>query len=195
MRRSLVAIVPVSLSLFVAACGERTATSPSALTPGQSLASRPGPTCSFNTVNQDATAFFKTGDAAFAAIKAMKDAGAGAPATPAGFDLLARVAAVRYTSDQKGGSTIADGATLVNDALLCMDVGTIPGTFDAAASLTSGIFEVITGGTAVPAQAMAYSSTNGTGKVYASPKWGVEPRNVSWPSSSGAGSPRFLIYG
>jgi hypothetical protein len=148
-------------------------------------------------MNQDAKAFFKSTDPVFAMISDMKTLyrTSAAAATPKGFDILAQTGAVRYTSNQLTGSTAANGGTFVNDVVKCMDVGTVPATFDPALALGQGVFEVRGNASGAPA-AIAYNGTSNGAKVEFSPRWGVEPRTTSgWPASTGSGAPRYLIYG
>lgn len=198
MRRTLVAIMSVGAAMSLVACEGDRSTSPSPNARPSFDKPAPPLTCSFSTVNSDANAFFVSNDPVFSLISTMKttyNKSGVAAATPLGFDILARTAAARYTSAQKG--TAADGGTFVTDLLRCMDVGgAIPATFDPTAALSQGVFEVRGDVPGAPS-ALAYNGTANGAKVEFSPRWGVEPRTAAgWPTSSGfAGAPRYLIYG
>jgi len=199
MRRSLVALVPVGVSLLLSACDTDRAPLPSGISPGQARADRPATGgCSVNGLNNLAQAFFKSGDPVFTKISDMKttyNRSGAAAATPLGFDILERVATVRLTSAQLPGSTTDAGAALVRGVVACMDLGTIPDTFNPELALAQGVFEV-RGAVANAPEALAYNGTAAGEKVQFSPRWGVEPRTASgWPTSTGSGSPRFLVYG
>jgi hypothetical protein len=196
MRRSLVALVPVGVSLFLAACeADHSTTSPNAIAPRQSVSADLTLACSFNTMSQDAKKYFMSTDPVFTMISDMKTLfrTSRAAATPKGFDILTRVAAVRLTSTQLARSTADNGGAFVNDVLGCMDVGPIPDTFNATASLASGVFEV-RGDVAGAGPALAFDGTAGGQRVASLPEWGVEA-SAAWPTSTGAGQPRYLVYG
>jgi hypothetical protein len=211
MRRFPVALIPLGLSLALAACGRDQTTSPRSITAGQrssavSVTPVAGDACGFDDMKSYARAFFKSGsDPAFKFITDMQAAyGTGGEAgivaaTPYAWKIFKDIATVRLTSAQAGTST--DGANLVIEVANCTTVLTkvttagrvaaVPADFTSAnlaLSLSDGIFEV-RGDNATAAPARAY--LNSGGRVEAAPIWGVEPKaGTLWPASS-----PFLIYG
>ncbi|HVE33961.1 MAG TPA: hypothetical protein VNC18_10395 [Gemmatimonadaceae bacterium] len=185
----------------MAACAERDTTSPRQISPSEAARNvvTAWPTCdaTFNAIKTAAGNFFSSKrDAAFGLIADMsKDykAGGQSQATAKGLDILARVAAARLTSAQIAGS---DGGPLVTNVIACTDLrNTGPGAFDPSTALASGIFEIRTGGSTVPA--FAYSSARGeTAPIDpyqggAVPLWGVEGTWNAGPT----GFSRYLVYG
>jgi hypothetical protein len=195
MRRPTVALIPIVVSLVLAACtGDRDTTAPRLIAPTKTVSATVLPaTCSLETAEQIAPTYFPSGDAGIGLVDVMED-GSSDPTTrnKNGFNVLARIAAVRHLPNH-GPATA--GGQLVLNVVACMSVGVVPDTFDPAASLAGGVFEVRgnTEGTLtnpVPA-ATAWNLSPGTAATPAVPLWGVEPSGL-WARS---GAPRYLIYG
>jgi hypothetical protein len=204
MRRITVATISVAASLALAACAERDTTSPRRISPNE--ASRTvvtsWPVCdeTFKTIKDAGTAFFANRDVGNSLIsdmqKAYKQGGGATAATPKGLDVLARVAAARFTSGQKAGS---DGGPLVTAVIACTDLrNTTPTNFDPSAALARGIFEIRGTDANAPA-AFAYNAARDeTAPIdpyqgSAVPLWGIEG---TWPTTTGqTGIDRYIVYG
>ena len=197
MRRIPVALLSVACLVALAACGSDNATtSPRGIT-AQSPLADVIPACSFSTMNQAAKQYFPNKDVVFDLISTMKttfNKSGRAAATPAGFDVLARVEAARAAGVEIG--TGAAGGIFVDDVVGCMDVGDVPSTFNAGASLTSGVFAV-RGNDPGAAAALANNASPNTAATLASPLWGAEPGpGNDWTrSSTVAPYGRYLVYG
>ena len=189
MRSSVAAVVAVATSVVLAACSNDTPTriiGPS----GRSSDVIPT-TCSPNTIASDARTYFgaSSKDAVFAAISALKgdfkNGVVNDNTTADVFSILARVAAVRYTSGAAGAT--ADGATLVDDAIACATwAGSVPATFSASGALGSGMFAV----TPITGHVEAFVGSSGGNPVVASPRWGAEAESPNgWPSGT------YVAYG
>ena len=197
MRRSLVALVPVAVSLFLTACD--TDRSPSGLKPGPTSLARPLRACDFTKLAQDGKSVFVAKDPVLATMigdmKAVYDANNKAPSTEIGFDILSELADRRREAGLLSGTTAAITGAWVDLLLGCMDVGTAPSTFNAASAL-AGIFEVRGGTDDETGPALAWGFNTG---VEAGPKrWGVESKSTSWtlPAPTNGTSPaRYLVFG
>lgn len=172
--------------VILASCGQD-------ITPTTSVPAAPSfaraPSCSFSTTNNDAKAYFASvKDPAFALIDAMNTAykaGGAAAAVAPGFDVLARigVAANNGASQVKGSP--AQGNTLVNDLLICMDGYPTNINFTSALGPT-GLFGVRVGGTttAVVARSLSTSGVPTTGPApLGAPLYGAEPYTAGYPST------------
>lgn len=199
MRRNSVAIATVGAGLLLAACesDHLTTSAASNLSPRHASANLVL-SCNFTTMTNDAHLYFTNStDPIFALITSMSTA-TEPTRTSLGFDILERIAAVRFTSSSSGsggapGPTPEKGGALIKDVVGCMSVGTIPDSFDPATALRSGIFEV-RGASANAGPALAYTGTTTGTKVEFSPRYGVEPRTANgWPT--GLGASRYVIYG
>jgi hypothetical protein len=140
-------------------------------------------------MTKDAQVFFSDNkDPVFDAINLMQTAYKTSPAgaTPYGLDVLADVAAARFTTRQVPNS---DGGPLVIDVFICTNLASFDLT-SARAALSAGVFEVRGGNPTAPA-ALNEPATN--------PRWGVEPRFVAgWPEATPAltpAQPRYLLFG
>src|SRR5690349_6120284 len=195
MRRTIVALVPIVGSLLFAACSDNhDTTAPRSIVPTKTISATVVlPACNnVETAEQDAPSYFPPGDPGLKLVEAMED-GLASNRTTNGFNVLARIAAVRHLANH---GTAAAGGKLVLDVIACMSVGTVPlDTFDPTAALAGGIFEVrgnSEGTTANPVPAAtAWNLSTGTAATPTVPLWGVEPVAL-WART---GAPRYLIYG
>jgi hypothetical protein len=112
-----------------------------------------------------------------------------ATATPDGFSILARTAAVRDGGLQIGSA--AAGGKFVLDVVGCMDVLPVDDTFKPDQALDKGVFEVK--GAADAVAALAEVASVGHATINASPLWGAEP-NGNW-SRPAAAYGSYLVYG
>lgn len=137
---------------------------------------------------QDAKAYFPAKDPVFDSIPNMKKlfGTSAAAATPTGFNILTRTAAVRDQGLEIGSG--AAGGKFVLDVVGCMSVGPVEDSFKPDLALANGVFEVETGGNAA---ALAEVASAGHATVAANPLWGTEP-NGNWGR---AGVPAYLVYG
>src|SRR6185503_1444641 len=106
-----------------------------------------------------------------------------AAATPFGLSVFAEIASARQTSRQVTGAFTA-GGTLVQDVAACTNLGAVDATA-AASALQSGVFAVRGGSSDSQAAAL--------NKPDAFPRWGVESKTSTWPTSTAV--PRYLILG
>lgn len=192
MRPSVGVVVAVAGSLFVAACSNDSGNPLRVTGPGVRSADVIPSSCSITTISQDASNYLPKKDPGFNSVTALKNdlrASGGVvneKTTGDVFAILKRVAAIRLTNS---AGTAAQGAALVDAALACTTfAANIPGTFNALSSLASGIFAV----TPTNAHVEAFLNATGANPVVASPRWGAEPGNGTWPSSP---SGDFLVYG
>ena len=158
-----------------------------------SLARTPAPpSCSFSTAGNDARAYFASNkDEVFTLLNTMQSAYKGTSpavaATPAGFNVLARLAAATDAGQVKSTATAAIGSKFANDVLLCMSVpgyvNTSPVDFSLALG-AGGLFAVRDGsGTA--------AVVSRTSDQYG-PLFGAEPNPTgsTWPLAG-----KTLFYG
>jgi hypothetical protein len=187
----------LTLGAFAAtACASDRSTAPAAAVAGAAMQPAAATlVCDFTQAKSDARAFFASStDPVFTILRDMqgvyKTGGANA-ATSKGFDALQRIAAARGTSAQ--GGTSAAGGALTNDLLGCMNVGPVPDSFNPAAALASGIYEVRGGASDNAGPALAQIASAGQ-KSAASPLWGIEPV-TAWGARFNGAATRFLVYG
>jgi len=195
MRRTTVALIPIVVSLALAACSDnRDTTAPRYIAPSHSVSANLTLSCSFSTLSQDAKNYFPSKDTAFVMIgdmKTLSNKSGVAAATPKGFDILSRLADVRDAGTQIGSSTV--GGAVVLDVVACMDVGAVPDKFTPAAALASGVFEV-RGNTGLTTAATARTSAPGHVNA-ANPLWGAEPTVDGVWTRLGATYGRYVVYG
>jgi hypothetical protein len=207
MRRLPVALVPAAVGLLLAACvADRDTTSPRSAPDAAAFAQGAQPqTCSPNTfsgtMKQSAGTFFSAGnDPVFDLISTMKtswqtNGAAAAATTTAGLNILARIAAVRLTSEQvlsppsKFEAAEVAGGNLVYTVALCMTLGSVDAA-TATKALRTGVFE-LRGGTA-PTVNPADPTGPAIAKPDVYPRWGVEPKT---PGAWSSAYPRYLVYG
>lgn len=196
MRRTPVALITLVGSLVLAACSsENTTTSPPrGIVPQASSKTLLSFTCTsstFSTMSQDAKAYFPAKDPVFDSIANMKKlfGTSVAAATPTGFNILTRTAAVRDAGLEIGSA--AAGGKFVLDVVGCMDVGPVDDTFKPDQALDKGVFEV-KGGSDADA-ALAKVAAAGHASTNASPLWGAEPNGVWTRGAAAYGS--YLVYG
>ncbi len=202
MRRTPVALISIAVALIVAGCSnERDTTAPKTIAP---RASSSGVnlvlTCDPNNVlPQAGKKYMPANDSVFSYISQLKTdvKTSAATATPAGFNILSRVAAVRRANTQIG--TADQGAAFVLAVLGCISVGPIADSFHPADVLGRGIFEVRTSGSS-EGPAVAFTALTAGSTLPAVPEWGAERSSSSavWPSVAGTAplaSNRYLVYG
>ncbi len=201
MRRNFAAIASVGTALLLAACesDHLTTTATSGLTPRHGASASLSLTCNFTTLPNLGHLYFPDPyDQVFGLITQMSAATSADTRTSLGFDILTRLAMFRYDPANGDGlypGTPETGGAFAKAVVACMDLGTIPDSFDPVAALRNGIFEV-RGSDATAGAALAYTGSSNGAKVEVSPRYGVEPRTVAgWPTSTGPGAPRYLIYG
>jgi hypothetical protein len=195
MRRSNVALIPIVVSLALAACtGDRDTTAPRYIAPTRTVSADLTLACDFTTMTADAKNYAPFKDIVFTMIGDMKTLyrTSVAAATPKGFDILARVADLRRGGQQIG--LAAAGGKLVLDVVGCMDVGPVGDKFTPAAALNAGVFEVRGNDEAALAATALSAAPLGTPPLAASPLWGAEP-NGAWARPATAPYGRYLIYG
>jgi hypothetical protein len=185
----------VLAAFAAAACASDRSTAPPAAVPGAAVQPAVALVCDFTQTRADARAFFASStDPVFTILRDMQDlykTGGATAATSKGFDALQRIAAARGTSAQTGTAVV--GGALTNDLLGCMNVGPVPGSFDPATALASGIYEVRGGVSDNTGPALAQIASAGS-RSAASPLWGIEPV-TAWGARFNNAITRFLVVG
>ena len=192
MRRFSVALLPLGVSLALAACGPDSDTTTSRSITSVQRSSAGGPpsanACNVGDIKKAAQDFFAAQqDPVFGLLNDLQSASDLTAATAIGWNIQRRVAEARLTAAQDG--TADDGAKVVLGTFKCTSLASsVPTDFvnNLALILTQGIFEVRGTGGSLPAAAwLSVASTRTLG----SPRWGVEPV-TTWPTTGA-----FLVYG
>jgi hypothetical protein len=193
MSRRIIAGLAAAGVALLASCSQDKSPNVSLPTEATFAKTPPPLACSFTTASQDAKNYFTltsgpSKDQVFILLDAMQSAytaGGAAGATSAGFDVLARLAAVVGTSAVKSTATAAQGSLFANDVLLCMSVpgfSYAAGQFTDALSPATGLFAVRVNGDLVPI-------------VAKSGRFGAEPTtSAGWPLT-GSTTGKALFYG
>ena len=195
MRRTPVALVPLGVSLLLAACvGDRDTTAPTSLAPRPTASSLVLPACSFNNMKEAARGFFdRQTDIAHDYINEMSQA-SGPTRTAIGWQIINEISTARLTSrqDTPWSTSAAFGEALALNVFACQQgigsLSTVPAGALATA-IFNGIFEVRGGGYATT-PAFGYLAVNNA-KALSAPRYGVEnrPANTAWGTSP------FLVVG
>ena len=126
-------------ALAVVACNQDLSKSP--ITPTQASFSVSASACSFPTMRTNAAAYLADPRAMNELITAMSKAVGQANINAAGFDILTALAVAADAGVPTVKGTPADGSTLANAVLGCMDVAGYTGPIDFSGAFGSGIFK------------------------------------------------------
>ena len=167
-------------ALAVVACNQDLSKSP--ITPTQASFSVSASACSFPTMRTNAAAYLADPRAMNELITAMSKAVGQANINAAGFDILTALAVAADAGAPTVKGTPADGSTLANSVLGCMDVAGYTGPIDFSGAFGSGIFEVRDGSGNSPVTSHLLDG--------GAPAFGAEPSTGNWPLAG-----KTLFYG
>jgi hypothetical protein len=196
MRRTPVALVPVAVSLLLAACvGDRDTTAPTGLAPRPTASSLNLPACNFTNLKGYVRDFFDSPQDVAKDLADQMSRASEPTRTALGWQIINEISLARLTSRQETpwSATAAAGEALALNVFACSQgIGSLSSVNagSLASAIFNGIFEVRGGPFPNQGPALGYLVVNNV-KTLSFPHYGVEnrPANTSW-----AGNP-FLIVG